>query len=273
MGRLDGKVCIITGGASGIGAATAVRFVQEGAAVSIGDIDAKRARSLASDLREQGGRAMAIEADVSKPEDAERLVEHTVEELGALHVLNNNAGIVIPGNVVAQTFDEWDRTLGVNLSAIFYCSKYAVPHMIDGGGGAIINTACVAGLYDAERNLAAYCASKGGAILLTKQMAIDYARSGIRVNCIAPGWVLSPNHNDSVIDAGGRERLEAYIDSFVPMGRQGNPEEVAALTLFLASDDASLITGTTVTADAGLSAQLAAPYIRSYDGAPVSVSP
>ena len=270
MGRLDGKVSIVTGGASGIGAATAALFAREGAAVCIGDIQTEQASSLATEIRDQGGRAIAIEADVSKPQDAERLVEETVNEFGALHILNNNAGIVIPGNAVAQSLEEWDQTLGVNLNAIFYCSKYAIPHVIKSGGGAIINTACIAGLYDAERNLAAYCASKGGAILLTKQMAIDYARAGIRVNCIAPGWVESPNHNDSVIDTGGRDRLQSYIDSFVPMARQGNPEEVASLALFLASDDASLITGATVAADGGLSAQLAAPYIRSFAGAPDS---
>ena len=130
------KVSIITGGASGIGAATAALFAREGAAVCIGDIQAEQASSLATDIRDQGGRAIAIEADVSKPQDAERLVEETVNEFGALHILNNNAGIVIPGNAVAQSLEEWDQTLGVNLNAIFYCSKYAIPHVIKSGGGS-----------------------------------------------------------------------------------------------------------------------------------------
>ena len=244
----------ITGAGSGIGAATAMLFAREGASVAVGDVREEAAAEVADRIRAEGGRAIALGADVSSPEDAERLIEQTVAAFGSLHVLHNNAGVLLPGTVESAPLEHWQRTLAVNLTGAFLCSRFAMPHLVRSGNGSVINTASSAGVV-AEKNIAAYCASKGGLVMLTKQMALDYARSGVRVNCLCPGWIDTPFNDPVIAAAGGRHALDPYIDLLVPMGRQGRPEEVAAAALFLACDDASLITGHTLIVDGGLSAQ------------------
>lgn len=254
MRRLQGKVAIVTGAGSGIGAATARLFAAEGARVVVADLRGEAAQQVADGITAAGGTALALQVDVSDAGMAEDMAGRAVQTFGALHVLHNNAGVLLPGTVVDIPIADWERTLQVNLTGAFLCSRFAIPHIIASGGGSVINTSSSAGLV-AEANIAAYCASKGGLVMLTKQMAVDYARHGVRVNCLCPGWIDTP-FNDPVIEAGGgREALEPFIDMFIPMGRQGTPDEVAAAALFLASDEASLVTGHALVVDAGLTAQ------------------
>jgi meso-butanediol dehydrogenase / (S,S)-butanediol dehydrogenase / diacetyl reductase len=251
MGRLDGKVALITGAGSGIGAATARLFAREGARVCVADVRGTAAAEVAEGIGRTGGQAIAIEADVSVAAQAQAMVERSAAEFGALHILHNNAGVLRAGSVHDLPEDEWQRTLAVNLTGAFLCSKFAVPIIKRSGGGCILMTASSAALV-AEKAIAAYCASKGGLLMLAKQMAVDYARDGIRVNCLCPGWI-DTSFNDPVIESAAA--LTTAIDTWVPLGRQGTPEEVAYAALYLASDEAALVTGHALVADGGLTAQ------------------
>ena len=251
MGRLAGKVALITGAASGIGAASARLFAREGARVAIADIRGDVAEGTSATIRDEGGDAIAVEVDVTDVAQVQAMIEKTVATYDALHILFSNAGVLLPGSVHEMSIEDWEKTLAVNLTSAFLCSKYAVPEIKRSGGGSILFTASIAGIV-AEPGEAAYCASKGGLVLLAKQMALDYARQGIRVNCLCPGWIDTP-FNDPVIESP--EALAKTIDTFVPMGRQGTPEEVAYAALYLVSDEASLVTGHAMIVDAGQSAQ------------------
>jgi NAD(P)-dependent dehydrogenase (short-subunit alcohol dehydrogenase family) len=259
--RLEGKVSIITGGASGIGLATSLLFSKEGAKTVIADLDIRRGQKALNVIRSEGGDAVTIQCDVSKSEDVEKMVNATVEMYGRLDVLVNNAGIYFTNPVEDATEEEWDKTLAVNLKGVFLCTKHAVQAMRKHGGGAIINIASIAGMIG-YRDSAAYDASKGGVIALTKSVAIDCARQGynIRVNAICPGDIRSNPESgirshltDSCLSENPEEQ-KRQIDGYIrqhPIGRMGLPEDIAKAALFLATDDAAFITGIAMPVDGG----------------------
>jgi NAD(P)-dependent dehydrogenase (short-subunit alcohol dehydrogenase family) len=245
MERLKDKVATVTGGGSGIGREIALLFAREEAKVVVADCAAEAGEETVRQIRESGGEAIFIKADVSQAGDAERMVRKTIEKYGRLDILCNNAGIL--GEVAAvgeATEENWDRVISVNLKSVFLCSRYAVREMIKSGGGVIINSASTMGFVGLPGNTA-YSASKGGIIQFTKTMSLEYASSNIRVNCICAGWIDTPmnvNLEESIIRWTVRE---------TPMGRLGKPEEVAQAALYFASDESSFVTGTTLVVDGG----------------------
>lgn len=246
---LKGKVAIVTGGASGIGRATAILFAREGAKVVIADYNPKGGQETLEMIKDEGGEAIFIETDVSKPEDVERMVEETIEVYGRLDILFNNAGIAETAKVTEASLDHWERVLAVNLRGVFLGCKYAIPKMIDNGGGSIINTASIAAEVGFNET-AAYVASKHGVVGLTKTIALDYAGDGIRANTVCPGVIRTP----MVMD-GLEEAAREHVVSLHPLGRMGEPEEVAEAVLFLASERSSFITGTCLFVDGGYTAR------------------
>jgi NAD(P)-dependent dehydrogenase (short-subunit alcohol dehydrogenase family) len=255
-GRLEGKVALITGAGSGIGRAAAELFAAEGATVAVVDLLAEAAEETVGKITADGGRALALAANVAVAAEVESAVARAVGELGRLDVLYNNAGVNSSGSVADATEDDWDRCFAVNAKGTFLCSRAAVPHLEAAGGGAIVNQGSVAGLV-AVPNFAAYCAAKGAVVSLTRSMAIDLAGRRIRVNAICPGTVFTPLM-EPMLRARGEGDLEAGLAKTVvkyPIGRLGTPEEIARVALFLAGDDASFLTGSIVTADGGMTAQ------------------
>ncbi len=249
--RLAGKITIVTGAGSGIGRASAIRFAEEGARVTCVDIDGASVGAVA---REIGDQAYAVTADVSDAAAVKAYTDDTVARWGGLHVVFNNAGVNIPG-VFHEVPDEVvDRTLDVNVKGCIYGCRYAIPHMLRGGGGSLINTTSVNGLV-AEPFLTIYATSKGAIVMLSKGIALDYAKQGIRCNALAPGWVDTPINYAHAEMLGGLEQVYATIDSFQPIGRPGEPRELANVALFLASDESSFVTGAVIVADGGMTAK------------------
>ena len=250
MNTLSGKVALITGGASGIGQATAILFAQEGGAVAVVDINAEQGQAVVQEIESQGGRAIFILCDVTRAEDCRRTVDTLLELLGRLDILFNNAGIVRRADVVETTEPEWDQVMAVNVKSIFLMSKYAVPVMIKAGGGSIINTGSGWGL-KGGRNAVSYCASKGAVVNMTRAMAIDYGPQKIRVNCICPGDTDTPMLRNEA------NQLDQPIDQFLaeaadrPLRRYAQPVEIAQAVLYLASDASSYVTGATLVVDGG----------------------
>lgn len=256
MGRLEGKVAIVTGAGSGIGAAAARLFAAEGAGVGVADLRAEAAEAVAAEITEAGGEAIAIAGDVGSDDGARAIVAATFGAWGRLDALYNNAGVDATGDVLDVTEEDWDRCFDVNVKGTWLCSKHAVPVMERGGGGAIVNQGSVAALVGIRR-FAAYCAAKGAVVSLTRAMALDLAPQGIRVNCICPGTVLTPlmetmirQRGNGDLDRGIAMTVEKY-----PIGRLGAPEEIARVALFLVSDDAAFVTGSVHAADGGMTAQ------------------
>jgi NAD(P)-dependent dehydrogenase (short-subunit alcohol dehydrogenase family) len=254
--RFEGKVALVTGGASGIGLATAERLLEEGAAVVIADLDGEAGEAAAVALRGRGfGLASAARCDVTRGDQVEALVGDVVARHERLDVLFNNAGIFEPGEVHEVDEEAWDRQLGVNLRAVYLVAHHVVPVMLAQGGGAIVNNASVAALVG-DRAAAAYCASKGGVALLTRAMALDYAQRGIRVNAICCGEIDTPLFERESYQIGMTpDAYRELLNEAHPIGRIGLPSEAAAAVAFLASDDASFVTGVLLPVDGGYAAQ------------------
>jgi NAD(P)-dependent dehydrogenase (short-subunit alcohol dehydrogenase family) len=248
--RLAGKVALITGAASGIGRATALLFAREGAAVAVVDLDEAAAQAVAQTIRDEGGQAMAIGCDVSKAEDCQRAVQATVEVLGGLDIVFNNAGIIRRADVVGTTEEEWERVMAVNVKSVFLMSKYGVPVMAQAGGGSIVNTASGWGLVGG-RNALSYCASKAAVVNMTRAMALDHGPQNIRVNCICPGDTDTGMLREEARQLGEPEPTFLADAADRPLGRVGTPQEMAEAVLYLASDAASFVTGAVLVVDGG----------------------
>jgi NAD(P)-dependent dehydrogenase (short-subunit alcohol dehydrogenase family) len=256
--RLAHKVALITGAGTGIGCATALLFAQEGAKVIAQDIKVEAAQETVQQIMHMGGEAVFIGGDVSSSADAEAMVRKAVDSYGRLDVLFNNAGIWCGGTILDLSEDEWDRTMDVNVKGMYLVSKYAVRQMMRQEGGSIINAASVAALRGSPMS-AAYNASKGAVLLLTKCMALDFGRYGIRVNCTCPG-IIETQMADQLLtyrSLGDDDRRQALLETYETRhasSRFGQPTEVANVVLFLASDESSFVTGAAWPVDGGLSA-------------------
>jgi len=247
---LSGKVALITGAASGIGRATARLFAREGAAVAIADINLQAGKAVAEEIVQSGGHSFVEQVDVTQAADCQRVVERTMREFGAIHVLFNNAGIIRRASVLEISEQDWDQVMAVNVKSIFLMSRQVIPIMAKAGGGCIINTASGWGLAGGAR-AAAYCASKGAVVLLTKAMAIDHGPQNIRVNCICPGDTDTGMLRHEAQQLGEREDSFLAESARRPLGRIGKPEEIAQAALYLATDASSFVTGTAVVVDGG----------------------
>ena len=248
--RIKDKVALITGGTSGIGEATALLFAKEGAKVAITGRNEDRGAGVVAHIKQLGNDAIFLRADVSLATDCQRAVDETLRAFGKLDILFNNAGVFYPQTAVECSEREWDEQIDVNLKGTFLMSKFALPTMIAQGHGVIINNSSGWGIVGGDRAVA-YCASKGGVVLMTKAMAIDHGKQGIRVNCICPGDVETP-----MLPADAKMRGLKWDDYIAgcasrPLGRIGTAEEIAKAVLFLASDDSSFMTGAALVVDGG----------------------
>ena len=247
---LADRVALVTGAASGIGQATAQRFAAEGARVVVVDIDAAGAESVAAAIRATGGQATAFRADVARPADAEAMIAHAVATFGGLDVLDNNATSGGMGRVADMDVADWERVVAVNLTAPFLAAKHAIPVRLARGGGVIVNISSAAGV-QAEEGLAAYASAKAGVLALTRNIAAEYGRRGIRCNAVCPGAVLTPPTRAFIAAVDG---IETRMKQANPLRRLAAPEEVAAVVVFLASDEASFVNGATIMVDGGATA-------------------
>jgi NAD(P)-dependent dehydrogenase (short-subunit alcohol dehydrogenase family) len=253
--RFEGKVAMVTGAGAGIGRAAAVLLGKEGAKVIACGRTGRKCEETVSLIKDARGEADFVEVDVSKATDAQRTVETTIERYNKLDILVNSAGVegpITPTDALSE--EDWDEVVSINLKGVFLSSKYAIIEMLKRGGGVIVNVASVVGV-QGDANVPAYCASKGGVIALTKAMALEYASKNIRVNCICPGPIATEMLSRIADNLG--QRREWFGEAHCPMGRCGTPEEVAQAILFLATDEASYITGGVLAVDGARSVALA----------------
>jgi NAD(P)-dependent dehydrogenase (short-subunit alcohol dehydrogenase family) len=257
MGRLEGKVALITGAASGMGKVSSLLFAREGAAVVVADVTDEAGTATATEIEEAGGRATYVHADVSKAADCEAMVATATERFGGLHVLYNNAGVfpANDGSVTDTHEDTWDLVMRINLKGVFLGCKYGIPAMRESGGGSIVNVASFVALMGAATPQIAYTASKGGVLAMTREIAVEFARKGIRANALCPGPIETPLLAELLADPARRERRLVHI----PVGRFGQAEEIANAALFLASDESSFVTGSTFVVDGGITAAYVTP--------------
>ena len=250
MGKLSGKRALITGAASGIGRATALLFAREGAAVAVVDVDEMGGQAVVQTILDEGGQAIFVRCDVTRAADCQRAVQETVDRLGGLDILFNNAGIIRRATVIDTTEEEWERVMAVNVKSIFLLGKYAVPAMAQSGGGAIVNTASGWGLVGG-RNAVSYCASKGAVVNMTRAMALDHGGQNIRVNCVCPGDTDTPMLRSEAQQLGESEDAFLAEAADRPLQRIGRPEDIAQAVLYLASEDSAFVTGTALVVDGG----------------------
>lgn len=248
--RLENKVALITGASVGIGRHTALFFAREGARVAVNS-QSSRGEAVVEEIAAAGGEALFVRGRVEEEADARAMVARTVEEFGRLDILVNNAGIVVPDNMENAGVEDWENTMAVNVRGVFLMSKFALQQMLRQGGGAIVHNASVAAV-KGLKDRTSYTASKGAVAALTRAMAVDYVGRNIRVNCVNPGTTLTPSLQDRINAFDDPVEAEKMFVSRQPMGRLGRPEEIAAGILFLASDEASFITGQVLNIDGGL---------------------
>jgi len=254
MSRLADKICVITGGGSGIGQATALCFAAEGAKVVVADINPNAASETSRLIEKNGAAALAVTVDVTQAASVQKMLHKAVEVFGRIDVLVNNAGFGLAATVEETDEADWDRLMAVNLKGVFLGCKYVVPIMRRQGGGVIVNTASVLALVGVQ-DRAAYCATKGGVAALTRAVALDHVRDGIRVNCVAPGSVETPYWTDIFAKSNDVAALRKNLEQRHPMERLARPEEIAKAILFLASDESSFCTGSTLVVDGGWAAR------------------
>ena len=253
MRRLDGRIALVTGAGQGIGRASALRLGQEGARLALVDLRREAVEETRDAAVRDGIEALRWQADVSDEHQVRRCVDEVVGHFGQIDILHSNAGVLYAGTVLSQTIEEWDRTYAVNVRSMFLMARAVVPVMRARGAGSIITTASISGMIG-EPNLVAYNSSKGAVINLTRQLAVEWGRHGIRVNAICPGWIET-GFNDPVLAHLSEAELAAMVATWIPLGRQGIAEDIAPSVAFLASDDAAYITGATLVIDGGLTAQ------------------
>lgn len=248
MAQFAGKVVLVTGGGSGIGKASAVAFAREGAEVIIADVAVKDGEDTVRTIEEANGKAIFIKTDVSQATEVKALIKKTIATYGRLNCAFNNAGILgSSASTVACTEENWDRVININLKGMWLCMKYEIPHMREQGGGAIVNMSSVAGLMTSYlQRFPAYNASKHAVIGLTKSAAVEYARAGIRINALCPGFIHTP------MNIHQTSELQVLASNRVPIGRLGTPEEIAEAAVWLCSETASFITGQALVTDGGL---------------------
>lgn len=257
MGRLDGKVCVVTGAGGGIGRACSLRFAEEGGRLACADVLEDPGRETVALIEAAGGEASFLAADVTDEASVAALYEAVESRFGAVHVLVNNAGVLLPGDgsVLETELEAWQRVLDINLTGVFLCCKHGIPKLLASGGGSVVNMGSISGLVGSATSQIGYAASKGAVIALTRDIAVELARRGVRANALCPGPVETPLALQLYTDEAAWERRRVHI----PAGRLGKPTEIAEAALFLASDESSWVTGTSLVVDGGIAIAYTTP--------------